>query len=123
MRMLSCTWMLVANGKVTSVEWKPEEFVVDNAASERERLLGLNLMAAMVDFGDVVTDGSFRLQRSETAVTLTPLPGSDGFTVEITLPARVVVADVDVVDPEQNMETPMWRRDRRPDADHRENAA
>ena len=102
-----------ANGKVTSVAWEPEDDT--DARMARDRLLGVNRAGAPVDFGGVVTDGSFRLVRAADAWTLTPLPGSEGFSATFDLAALGVpaarVADVAPIGPEDGAAAPAWRQE------------
>ena len=101
-----------ADGKVSSVVWEPE---AADARVARDRLLGVNRAGIAVDFGGVKTDGSFRLVRGTKAWTLTPLPGSDGFSATFDLaafgmdPARVV--GVESVEPGDGAAAPSWKID------------
>ena len=100
-----------ADGKVASVAWRSEEDPADAVVAERIRLLGQNLAGMKVDFGDVATDGSFRIKKDGKIWTLTPLPYSEGFTAELALPPGVTVAGVEAIAREAGAADPTWRQE------------
>ncbi len=62
-----------------------------------------NVIARSVDFGPAVTDGAFRLQKSDNVLVVTPLPDLDPFSVgirlkELGLPGTDRVLSVTAVD-------------------------
>lgn len=95
------------SGKIEKTEWNPV-VAADDAIARRDRLLGVNRAGAKVDFGDVRTDGSFRLLTGSGDWTLVPLPDSDAFTAEIALPKGVTVSSVAAVEPEAGAAAPVW---------------
>ena len=101
-------YLIVSNdmGKVTSVAWKPAE--ADDSYISRDRLLGVNRAGVSVDFGDVKTDGSFRLVREEKVWTVTPLPDADAFSATIKIPQGCSVVSVESVDPTLRATAPQW---------------
>lgn len=74
-----------------STGWQPD------APPEEPRA---NKARKMLDFGEVQTNGAFRLARRGNVRTLTPLPGNEPFDVSIALgqgerAAEVSIADID----------------------------
>ncbi len=75
----------------------------------RDRLLGTNRAHRPVDFGAIVTDGTFRFTGGDTII---PLPGSEPFQAKIDLSAFGAkgrrVARLETIDPEGGSRTPRW---------------
>ncbi len=72
-----------------STGWQPD------APPEEPRA---NRARKMLDFGEVQTNGAFRLTRSGSVRTLTPLPGNEPFDVSIVLGKGERTAEVSITD-------------------------
>ena len=66
------------------VTWKPPRTIDDEDRDFAERL-GRNVGRKLVDFGEVRTDGAFRLTTGTDEMTVTPLPGSRPFRASFDL--------------------------------------
>jgi len=103
-------------GRVTRVAWTADEG--PDSLAERDRLLGVNRAGRAVAFGEVTTDGTFRLLRhaasDKVEWTIVPLPGVQGFTATFDLKALDAadgtVTNVVPVDPEKDAAAPTWSR-------------
>lgn len=100
-----------ASGVMRSA-WRDVASDVQQAA--RDRLLGINRAQRRMDFGGVVTDGSFRFDFGSDAWQLVPLPGARKFTAEIDLAAFGAagrkVATVEAVDAPSYATAPVWKQ-------------
>ena len=94
-----------AEGRM-SLTWLPPAPVEKQTA--RDALLGVNRDQRAVDFGGIVTDGSFRF----VAGTIIPLPRSRAFKATIDLAAFNLkgrtLARVEVLEPEEEAQPPRW---------------
>ncbi len=80
-----------------STGWQPD------APPEEPRA---NRARKMLDFGEVQTNGAFRLTRSGSVRTLTPLPGNEPFDVSIVLGKGERTAEVSLTDIDGKPGTP-----------------
>ncbi|MCQ2394347.1 MAG: hypothetical protein MJ249_08670 [Kiritimatiellae bacterium] len=91
------------------VTWMPGEPA--GARSAREALLGVNRAHRAVDFGGIVTDGSFRFVDGDTLI---PLSRTEPFTAKIDLASvgakgRTLVR-VEALEPEAGAKEPSWKQ-------------
>ena len=94
--------------KIAQVTWAPD--AVPDRRAERDRVLGVNRAHAQVDFGGIVTDGSFRLVGDR----IIPLPEAEAFTATIDL-AKFgwrgrTVKGVTALEPEPGARAPVWEQ-------------
>lgn len=96
----------------TRLAWRDVASDVQQAA--RDRLLGINRAQRRMDFGGIVTDGSFRFDFASDTWQIVPLPGSLKFTAEIDIAvfgaAGRTVAAVAAIDAAPCADAPVWKQ-------------
>ncbi len=93
--------------RIVRVTWKADD--TPDMRTARDRLLGVNRQHRPVDFGGIVTDGTFRFVNGDEII---PLPHSSPFAATIDLAAvgakGRTLARIETLEPEAEATAPEW---------------